>query len=221
MNSNQKSEMLSLRSVYGNEKGIVILVALMLLVILSVMGSAAVVFTRTDLKIAANYKNSTVAFNWAEAGVSHAKRALTDNLNWDALLAASASICPGLSGCTYTIENDPNDPGGATTDTNNIVIVKAEGQYGNAKKVIRLAFARGFPQPPGALNSVGIGAALFYSGQDNEINGNNYIPPADGDVTGEGGAGPDQPRLRHRPEVRVRRPHCHNSAARGERNKYK
>ncbi len=186
MNSIRRSKTLSQRSIYGNEKGIVLPVALMFLVILSVMGSAAVVFTRTDLKIAANYKNSAVAFNLAEAGVSHAKRTTTDNVNWDALLAASSSICPGLSGCTYTIENDPIDAGGATTDTNNIVIVRAEGQYGNAKKVIHLAFRRNvFPMPPGTITNVNIGFNIDFAGPKFEIDGNNWTLPSE-DVSTQG-----------------------------------
>ena len=64
------SIMLSLRLVYGNERGIVLAVALMLLAILTLMGSAAIVTTRTDVKIAGNWNAHTRTYHAAEAGSS-------------------------------------------------------------------------------------------------------------------------------------------------------
>ncbi len=48
---NGKFKMLSVRSVYGNEKGVVLVVALVFLVVLGAMGAAAVMMTGRDLKI--------------------------------------------------------------------------------------------------------------------------------------------------------------------------
>ena len=43
--------MLSIRSVYGNQKGLVLIVALVFLVVLGAMGAASVMMTGRDLKI--------------------------------------------------------------------------------------------------------------------------------------------------------------------------
>ncbi|MEE8114880.1 MAG: PilX N-terminal domain-containing pilus assembly protein, partial [Nitrososphaerales archaeon] len=71
MSSRGKFKTFIIRSVYGNEKGIVLVVALVFLVVLGVMGGAAVVMTRGDLKISGNYKNSETAFYVAEAGIEN------------------------------------------------------------------------------------------------------------------------------------------------------
>jgi len=60
---------MKLRSVCGNEKGVILSVALMLLAILTLMGSAAIVSSRSGLKIATNWKSNTTVFYAAEAGL--------------------------------------------------------------------------------------------------------------------------------------------------------
>ena len=52
-----------------NEKGVILSVALMLLAILTLIGSAAIVSTRSGLKVAANWKANTTVFYAAEAGL--------------------------------------------------------------------------------------------------------------------------------------------------------
>jgi len=54
MNLTRKTINLSLRSAYGNEKGIVLAVVLMFLAILAAMGSSAVVMTRAEIKVGGN-----------------------------------------------------------------------------------------------------------------------------------------------------------------------
>ncbi len=57
-----------LKAAYGNERGIVLAVVLMFLVILGAMGSAAVMKTRGAIKISDNYKDSEEMFYAAQAG---------------------------------------------------------------------------------------------------------------------------------------------------------
>jgi Tfp pilus assembly protein PilX len=56
-----------------NEKGIVLLIALMVLIMLTLMGLAAVLTGTTDVQIAANESHSTQALYLAEAGVGQVK----------------------------------------------------------------------------------------------------------------------------------------------------
>ena len=50
------------RLVCRNQKGLVLPIALVFLVVLGMMGAAAVMITGTDIKISGNYKNSETAF---------------------------------------------------------------------------------------------------------------------------------------------------------------
>jgi Tfp pilus assembly protein PilX len=61
---------------YMNENGMVIAVALLLLAVLTLLGTAAVVVTSTDILIGGNYKASEQAFYAAEAGVEEARARL-------------------------------------------------------------------------------------------------------------------------------------------------
>lgn len=61
--------MLKIRWVYDDEKGVILSVALLVLAVMTLMGSAAIVSTRTGLKIASNWKTHTKAFYVAEAGL--------------------------------------------------------------------------------------------------------------------------------------------------------
>ncbi len=61
--------MIKLPPIYDNEKGMVLSVALLLLAILTLMGSAATVSTRTDIRIAGNWNAQTRTFYAAEAGL--------------------------------------------------------------------------------------------------------------------------------------------------------
>jgi len=60
----------------GNERGMVLVVTLMMVVILVLLGSVAVQVSTTDLKIAGNQKTGTQAFYEAEAGIAEAMERL-------------------------------------------------------------------------------------------------------------------------------------------------
>ena len=62
-----------------NERGLVLVVALLMVSALVVLGSTAVITSSTDLKISANYKASEQAFYIAEAGLEAARNKLKTN----------------------------------------------------------------------------------------------------------------------------------------------
>jgi Tfp pilus assembly protein PilX len=66
-------------SIYANELGMVTAVALLLVAVLTLLGTTAVVITSTDLLIGGNYKVSEQAFYAAEAGVEEAKARLRES----------------------------------------------------------------------------------------------------------------------------------------------
>jgi len=60
---------IKLPPIYDNEKGMVLSVALLLLAILTLLGSAAIVSTRTEVQLAGNWNAHTRTFYAAEAGL--------------------------------------------------------------------------------------------------------------------------------------------------------
>ncbi|HEX2975014.1 MAG TPA: pilus assembly PilX N-terminal domain-containing protein [Bacteroidales bacterium] len=64
---------------WKNEKGMVLVVALLVMAVLIILGTTAVMTTTTDLKISGNYKQSEKAFYVAEAGIEEARSRMRDN----------------------------------------------------------------------------------------------------------------------------------------------
>ncbi len=64
----------------SNEKGMVLVLALLLISVLALLGSTAVMTTTTDLKISANYKMSNQAFYVAEAGIEETRARMKGSL---------------------------------------------------------------------------------------------------------------------------------------------
>ena len=59
-----------------NEKGMVLVVVLLLTAVLVLLGSTAVIMSTTDMKISSNYRSSSQAFYIAEAGLEQARTQL-------------------------------------------------------------------------------------------------------------------------------------------------
>ena len=100
------------------ERGVVLMVALLVMVLLSVLGLSFLGMSATEHTIASNEVSFAQSFYLAEGGFALAKRTLMDSANWDTELAApQPSPCPAVvpasnGGCSYRIENDAGDPGG-------------------------------------------------------------------------------------------------------------
>lgn len=63
----------NLRRSLSDEKGLVLVTILMLIVVLALLGTTAVIMSTTDLKISGNYKTGNRAFYAAEAGIEEAR----------------------------------------------------------------------------------------------------------------------------------------------------
>ncbi len=180
---------MNLRMVCRNQKGLVLPIALVFLVVLGVMGAAAVMMTRTDIKISGNYKNSETAFYVAEAGIEHAREALR-KLNEDsgiknsfsdelAGVTGSNEVLDGytsgtddeplLSGITlgngfYTVylTNDSVDGSLNLTDSNQTVTLTSVATSPNGSQATIESTVKTFDlfPPPGAITLLGNGASL-------------------------------------------------------------
>ncbi len=72
MTPEKKSQMIRAgRLLYENEKGIALITALLFLMVLTILGTTAVMISSTDIKIGGNYKTAKEAFYDAEAGVQY------------------------------------------------------------------------------------------------------------------------------------------------------
>ncbi|MDY6952928.1 MAG: pilus assembly PilX N-terminal domain-containing protein, partial [Thermodesulfobacteriota bacterium] len=56
----------------GNEKGMVLIIALIFTCMLAMLGTTAVMTTTTDVKIGTNYRDNEQAFYAAQAGIEEA-----------------------------------------------------------------------------------------------------------------------------------------------------
>ncbi len=68
-------------AISGNEKGMVLVTALLLLAALIILGTTAVMQTSTDLRISSNYKTNRQAFYDADAGVQYVLKSLASDLD--------------------------------------------------------------------------------------------------------------------------------------------
>jgi Tfp pilus assembly protein PilX len=67
------------KNIFRNEKGMVLVVGLLIIMVLTLLITTAVMTTTTDLKITGNYKTSEMAFYAAEAGIEEARARLRYN----------------------------------------------------------------------------------------------------------------------------------------------
>ncbi len=157
MNLSGNLKRLSLRSAYGNERGIILAVVLMFLVILGAMGSAGVMRTRAEIKIGGNDKNSKIAFYAAEAGVSHAKHEVGngDGTNdFDTIHASSPGTVivsdPSFSDASYTVTllASLNSPKG-------IRIASIGNGPSNSESRLEVQISEGMGSAPKAINTNG------------------------------------------------------------------
>lgn len=77
---------------YKNERGIVLITALLFLMVLTVLGTTAVMISSTDIKIGGNYKTSKQAFYDAEAGIQYAIKNIENGLAAETLSLTGSSV---------------------------------------------------------------------------------------------------------------------------------
>jgi len=154
-----------------NEKGIILAIVLQFIAILALMGSAAVVLTRTDLKITSNYKNRTKSFYVADAATQYAKAALAftdpNPITW-----SSASFL-GAESVTITVTPDSGDP--------NIATISATSILHGSNVTVDLGVLQTEPTMAGVVGGItsngpiAVNGTLDIDGRDHDLNC-NVIP---------------------------------------------
>lgn len=133
------------------ERGAAIVVVLVLAVALVMLGSSLIKISMNDRSISANDADGSGAFNLAEAGLEHAIAEIPDR-DIDVLLTAGGALFTnealGDGSYSVTVSNNvaPDyptgaiaaDPGGASDDTDNLVVVTSTGTLDAASRRVRV-----------------------------------------------------------------------------------
>jgi hypothetical protein len=176
-----------------NERGIALVVALIILTVLVLVGAIAIMTSTTDLNISANYKAGNEALYVAEAGLERARAYLKTVTNMDSVLTTNGGMPFGLTPVSFgsgtysvVVTNNTGDAGGASHDSDNTVVVTSTGtSTGGGKRVIEAVFIKPTTNPPGirgavtANYNVGTLGTMVVDGRDHDIDG-NLITPATG-----------------------------------------
>lgn len=187
------------RTVSGAERGLVLPVALIVLLLLGALAMALVTLAGLEPAIARNLADAMRARLLAEAGLERARGLLVATADWTDLLAAGdgddallldTTALPGRGAHEGThavrVRNDfqagdtgltgmAPDVGGRAADTNDHLVVASTGRAGRARRTV-LAVARRLPLPvpPAAVALTGPGPGLALGGDRVEIDGRDH-----------------------------------------------
>jgi len=136
----------------NNEKGMVLVVAIMLVAVLVLLGTTSILILNTDMKIATNYKGAAQALYIAEAGLNRAivdLRSTTADINTilkgadgtggtadDGLLSFGRKVDFGDGSYEVKVENNDSEADRFTdTDKKVKVISTGKGPGGSVRKI--------------------------------------------------------------------------------------
>jgi Tfp pilus assembly protein PilX len=151
-------------------RGVALILALLVLSFLTVLGGALLTASTIDIWISDNYKSATQVLYLAEAGIDHARHVLlasgrtpTESLQVsagaDRLLSTNddqALVPPGpledgsgrnLGSYEVWLRNDDADGSTSITDSNDVLTVVSTGRIGSAQKTMEVTIEKGkFPE---------------------------------------------------------------------------
>ncbi len=188
-----------IKSLLKNERGVVMVISLLLLALLVAAGVGTIVLTQSDLKTSGNFKTATQAFYLAEAGLQRAIRDLNKETNWIGRLANTSDAFSGdnsLGNGTYVVqvfENDPFSPN---------VRIRSTGNIGSSSSTVEAVVAPEFfpildyaafscgnltlKEGGGSVSSLISGGDVFVSGNlDLEGSGTHQIQNGNVSVLGD------------------------------------
>jgi hypothetical protein len=183
----------------NNERGIALVVVILIMTIFLSITSANLLFSALNLKTAAHFNAGSAAIYVADAGIQHALAVIPPGGDFDSLLQGLVAEFPCAAPCdgspnkptlngslrsysySVTVENDI-DGGGATNDTNRkIVLTSSATQSGGFRRRIKAYVGRSSAAwaPPGTIYVPGpandlefrIRGSAIISGNDTDING--------------------------------------------------
>ncbi|MBI2493109.1 MAG: hypothetical protein HYV94_13600 [Candidatus Rokubacteria bacterium] len=206
-----------LRQLLGDERGVALVLALMVLLTLTGLVLAFLSVSAFEPQISRNHSDTVRARYVAEAGLEYAFATLATNISsWDtylagatcttgAVLGTASSTLPGLTSAngtfTVRVRNDCNSgdnkltgvtveaSANATTDTNNKLVVTSTAAAGNTTRTITLVISKVVLTPPGSLSFPGVQSDVNFSGSAFVIDGRDHrMTDSPGSPTGTASA---------------------------------
>jgi len=105
------------RTPCGNERGVALITSLLLLAVLSVLGTTAYLTSSVEVKIAGNYKTSKIAFYAAEAGLEEALHRLNLNDGDTNYIGEAIGATPTAGWGQYIVRQSGDSDGAYTENT--------------------------------------------------------------------------------------------------------
>ncbi len=151
-----------------NERGVVLVISLLILTLLIGAGVGAIVSTQTDLRISANLKAGKQAFFLAEAGIEWGKQQIKDiGANPPEPVGSTQTLSPGSFTVTF------ND---ATKESQLVgkVTVVSTGNVGSSTNKIQALITKTYELSDGALSIRGTEANPSFTGNAFIVDGRDY-----------------------------------------------
>jgi hypothetical protein len=192
--------MKAVKKIIADDRGVVLVISLLILALLLAAGLGAMVSTLTDLKSSGNLKSAAQAFYMAEAGVQHVRQQLQQRqgaMDFDRVMGMGAGAVIvsniGFNGGTYRVTRLAS-----AVDPSRIKILSAGAAPNNARSEIEVWFRKDAGRPPRSLITNGdlkiSGNPKFmgtcggaHSNDDLQVTGNPAVQMADG-ITSSTGA---------------------------------
>jgi Tfp pilus assembly protein PilX len=200
----RRGAMNRLRMLVHDERGVALVMALMVLATLTGLVLAFLSVSAFEPQISRNHVDGVQARHVAEAGIEYAYKTLTTNYNtWNnflagatcttgAVMGAANTTLPGLTAAhgtfTVRVRNDCNandnkitgvlpveSGGNATNDTNNALILTSTGTIGNTTRTITVAISKIDFNINGALSFPGLQSDVNFSGSAFTIDGRSHM----------------------------------------------
>ena len=164
------------------EKGAALITGLVMLLVMTVLGVAAMTSTITQEQLAGNYKRGLEAFHNSETGISDSLSQLnTIGVpvgGFDAMLAmptylSLSDVDANIFYSTRALDNDDGDADTAV-DSDGEILLESRGSSGTALRLIRVRISLN-PAGWGSNHAILTGESLLISGNPTVIGTNNAI----------------------------------------------
>ncbi len=166
----QGDRMDAVKRLLDDERGVVLVISLLILTLLIGVGAGTSALVQTDLKISRNLKNGTQAFYLAEAGVEWAKQHIKDTAtNPPYPTGTTRSMSPG----TFTVLfKDPTK----VTRLKSTITVQSTGQLGESSSIGQALLTKTYEIADSALGIRGDGLDTRFKGKSFLVDGRDYDP---------------------------------------------
>lgn len=178
------------RKPLANDRGVVLVTALMVMALLTVIGMAALNTSDTELQISGNQRLATQSFYLAEAGIQHAVgvfRGSNDNGALTAIQAIAGTDRP-LGGGSYNVTSTAGNPPDPAVERVRLV---STGTVAGVSKRIEATYSRvrRNNNPDGAFAIYGDNPTLNLPNNKKPIDGRDWGLPNNFDCSGAGCSG--------------------------------